>query len=155
VGRQNKVVDKHIWKDIWKLIEQDVSTAVATYMIVAVYCVVCAQSYGGQEASILQQQIRQLVVDSVVPTTITLVMTGIIQIFFTTTSHKRNFFHVFSLIGMMTFAMLTAGCRPLDEVSDLICVILGSIVIVVLDIGMLIEERMLPDTRLGVSGRKD
>lgn len=51
--------------------------------------------------------------------------------------------------------MLTAGCRPLDEVSDLICVILGSIVIVVLDIGMLIEERMLPDTRLGVSGRKD
>lgn len=48
MGRQNKVVDKHIWKDIWKLIEQDVSTAVATYMIVAVYCVVCAQSYGGQ-----------------------------------------------------------------------------------------------------------
>lgn len=95
MGRQNKVVDKHIWKDIWKLIEQDVSTAVATYMIVAVYCVVCAQSYGGQEASILQQQIRQLVVDSVVPTTITLVMTGIIQIFLRQQVIREIFFMYF------------------------------------------------------------
>lgn len=152
--RQKKQVHNRIWKDIFAMVVQDVSIIFATYIIVAVYCLVCSRAIGNTSKEAWRSAVIQLCADSIVPTTITLVLTGFVQSFFAECEHKKRFFHIFSLVGMIGFAMLTAGFHPIQNAQGLGAVILGSVILIVVDLGMVFEVKMDSKMDLGISGKK-
>ncbi len=152
--RQKKQVHNRIWKDIFAMVVQDVSIIFATYIIVAVYCLVCSRAIGNTSREAWRSAVIQLCADSIVPTTITLVLTGFVQSFFAECEHKKRFFHIFSLVGMIGFAMLTAGFHPIQNAQGLGAVILGSVILIVVDLGMVFEVKMDSKMDLGISGKK-
>ncbi|MDE7312152.1 MAG: hypothetical protein K2N87_11135 [Eubacterium sp.] len=152
--RQNKHVHNHIWKDIFAMVTQDVSIIFTTYIIVGVYCLICSRSIGNMPKETWRSAVIQLCADSIVPTTITLVFSGFLQSFFAECEHKKRFFHIFSLVGMTVFVMLASNFHPIKNEQGLCAVILGSVILMVVELGMIYEVKMDSKMDLGISGKK-
>lgn len=152
--RQNKHVHNYTWKDIFSMVTQDIIIIFITYIIVAVYCFICSRSIGNMQKEIWRSAVIQLCADSIVPTTITLVFSGFVQSIFSECEHKRRVFHIFSLVGMTVFVMLTSNFHPIKNEQELWAVILGSIILLVMELGMVLEIKMDSQMHLGISGKK-
>lgn len=142
------------WRYIFTTLKNDISIIVATYAVVAAYCFICSRQFENVE-EIRQLEMLQLYADSVVPTTITIVLASILQSFFAGKRRIKNFFHGSSLVGIVIFSLLTAGYHPINDVQGLLAVIIGSGILIVLNLGMVFEEQINSDTRIGVSGIRE
>lgn len=155
MNKQRRLIHTYTWKTVWQIIRIDTFITIASYFIVAVYCIVCSRAISSMNGTERCSAIIQLFVDSIVPTTITLMLTNIIQSYYGRKRYDRKAWFLFSLLGVVAFAILTAGFHPIVDRRGLIAVIVSSIILALLGFCMVFEERTASHTWLGVSGRED
>lgn len=155
--KQGKRIHTYTGKDIWNVIQDDIFIIGASYLVVIVYCVICSRFLTLSNASASETAgnsaaVIQLYVDSLVPTALTLVLTGLIR---SKSRGRGKWCWKLLLLGLLLFAMITAGFHPINSVSGLIKVVTGSLVLTALSLGVAFDEKTVADTSLGISGKRE
>lgn len=136
---------------IFGIIKLDISVIITTYTIVLVYCYICVTS---SQSELDASSKIQLFADALVPTTITIVLASIVQGFFINRKNPKNFFHVASLISVIVFTMFTSAFYPINSKTHLFRAVISIIIINILDLGMVFEQKANSHIKLGISGKE-
>ena len=115
------------------------------------YCYICVAN---SQSELDAPSKIQLFADALVPTTITIVLASIVQCFFINRKNPKNFFHVASLISVFVFTMLTSAFYPINSKIYLFRVVISIIIIIILDLGMVFEQKANSHVKLGISGKE-
>lgn len=155
MNKQRRQIHTYTWATVWQLIRIDTYITIASYFIVAVYCIVCSRGINSTGEAGCYSALIQLFVDSIVPTTITLVLTNLMQNYYGRKQDDAKAWFFMTLLGVVAFALLTAGFHPIVDSRGLITVIAGSIILALLGLRVVFEERTETHAKLGISGKED
>lgn len=152
MDKRRSQVHTYTWATVWDLIRVDTYSVIISYIIVAVYCLVCLRGVGetGDCSAVIQ-----LFADSIAPTTITLALTSLIQCYYERKREDQKSWFVVSLLGVVVFTILASGFHPITDGMGLIAVITGSIILVLLGLCLVFETKIASHVGLGISGRED